>query len=436
MAVSGGAAVSVRRDDREADVLAAIDASRVTEIARALMAVPTLPAEETPGQELAADLLADAGMDVETWEIDVADLAQKPHYSAEVDRVSALGVVGRTGAGAGRSLLMNGHVDVVPTGDPGDWTSPPFAPEVRDGRLYGRGACDMKGGLAAAIHAAEAIRAAGAELDGALALAPVVGEEDGGCGTLALLDHGVRADGCVIMEPTALSVVPATAGALSWRIRVRGLSAHGCLREEGVSALERFLPLQRAVVDLEARRNARDPAELFAWLERPFTICGGRIAGGDWPSSEMDWLEWEGRYGVAPGENLDVAREEFRDAVRRAAEGDPWLEEHPPEVEWWGGQFLPGEPAADDPVVTAVCDAAGDVLGHAPAVRGMPYGCDLGLLVNVGAIPTVVFGPGDVRDAHRPDEFVEVADLAKAAGVLAVTALRYCGVRETAAHGP
>lgn len=412
----------------ERRVLDAVDADRVVGLAGELIAVPSLSAEETPGQELAARLLADAGSDVETWEIDVPALAGHPAYSAEFARERAVGVVGHRGAGAGPTLLVDAHVDVVPPGDPGDWTSPAFTPAVRDGRLFGRGACDTKGGLAAAIHAAEAIRDAGVELAGTLSIAPVVGEEDGGCGTLALLEHGVSADGCVVVEPTRLAVAPASAGALSWRIRIRGRAAHGCLREEGVSAIDAFWPVHRAVAELERRRNDRPDGDgLFAWLDRPFAICGGRINGGDWPSSEADWLVWEGRYGVAPGEDLAVARAEFEAAVAAAARDDAWLADHPPAVEWWGGQFLPGTTDVDDAVVTATRSAAADVLGEPPGLRGMPYGCDLGLTVNVGSVPTVVFGPGDIRDAHRPDESVAVDDLVAATRTLALTALRYCG---------
>ena len=414
--------------DIEQAVLDAIDADALVGLVGDLVAIPTLPADETPGQRFVAERLDRIGMDVEVWDIDVASLSQHPWYSAEVERDTALGVVGRLGAGDGPTLLLDGHVDVVPTGDPADWTTPPFDANVRDGRVYGRGTCDMKGGLAAAIHAVEAIRAAGVELAGTVAVAPVVGEEDGGSGTLALLEHGVSADACVIPEPTGLAVVPAVAGALGWRIRVRGRSAHGALREEGVSAIEAFWPVHRAVLALEERRNADVAEGLFGWLDRPFAICGGRIVGGDWASSEADWLVWEGRYGVAPGEDLDAARRGFEVAVAAAADDDGWLAEHPPTVEWWGGQFIPGATDVDDRVVGTVRAAAGEVTGHEPPLRGMPYGCDLGITVGVGGIPTVVFGPGDVRDAHRPDESVPIDELVATARTLALTTLRYCGV--------
>ncbi len=190
------------------------------------------------------------------------------------------------------------------------------------------------------------------------------------------------------------------------------------------------------MLDLERRRNAREADGLFAWLERPFAICGGRITGGDWPSSEMDWLAWEGRYGVAPGEDLDVARRELEDAVAAACAEDDWLRDHPATVTWWGGQFVPGATDVSDRTVTTVRAAATDVLGREPALRGMPYGCDLGLTVNAGGIPTVVFGPGDVRDAHRPDESVPVEELVAAARTLALAIVRYCGVEGEAPGSP
>jgi acetylornithine deacetylase len=394
-----------------------------------LVATPSLSGEEAAGQDQVADLLTGVGMDVERFTTEVAPLSRHPAYSAEFDRDVLPGVVGRVGAGAGPTLLIDGHVDVVPAGDPGDWTTPAFAPTVRDGRLYGRGACDMKGGLAAAIHAVEALDHAGVQLAGGLAIASVAGEEDGGSGTLALLEHGVTADACVIPEPTDLAVVPAVAGALSWRITIRGRSAHGCLREEGVSAIELFAGVHRAVLALEERRNRRGTDPLFSWLERPYAICGGRIAGGDWPSSEADWLTWEGRYGVAPGEDLEAARRELEEAVAAAAGEHPWLTEHPPEVTWWGGQFLPARIPTDHAIVTTTAGAVTVATGREADVRGMPYGCDMGLTVGVGGIPTVVFGPGDIRDAHAPDESVAVSDLVQAAGALAITALRFCGTR-------
>lgn len=416
-------------------VLGHLDVGRVVELTRALVAVPTLPGAEHAGQELAAELLAAAGMAVECFTTSEAELVDHPFYSAEVERGELPGVIGRMGGGVGNGepqpgLLIDGHIDVVPLGDPARWSMDPWDARVVDGRLYGRGACDMKGGIAAAIAAVEAINAAGVALHRPLALATVVGEEDGGCGTLALLEQGVRADAVLIPEPTELSVVPTVAGALSWRIHVPGQAAHGCLREEGVSAIEVFRVVQDAVLAFEAARNAAVDDPLFAWLERPYAICGGRLFAGDWASSEADHLVWEGRYGVAPGEDEAHARAAFEAAVAAAAATDPFLAAHPPRVEWWGGQFHaaatdPGSPlvVAAREVVAAELGAAGDV-----TVRGMPYGCDAGLTAGYAGMPTVVLGPGDIRDAHTADESVAVEQLLAAARIDVRLILAACGV--------
>ena len=170
---------------------------------------------------------------------------------------------------------------MVPVGDEAAWTTTPWDPAVRDGRVYGRGAVDMKGGLVCALFALKAVRDAGVELRGRLSVASVVGEEDGGTGTLATSPRGHSADGAVVVEPTRLHVVPAQAGSLMFRLTVHGLSAHGCVREEGVSAVEKFVPLFSALRRLEAERcgwkggpgrgRAGDPrGPLFAGYRLPW----------------------------------------------------------------------------------------------------------------------------------------------------------------------
>lgn len=422
-----GTPVSAGLSDRERAALDAVDTTFVLDVLRDLVALPSLSGEERPAQERVADLLRRVGADVEVFEVDMAALADHPAFSAEFDRPDALGVVGAVGSGAtGRTLLLNGHTDVVPPGALRTWTRAPFEPSLEGGRVYGRGACDMKGGLAAGIAAVRAIVDARIALDGQVLVTPVVGEEDGGSGTLAALSHGVTADGAIVLEPTRMAVSPAVAGALSFRITIRGRAAHGCLREEGVSAIEKLAPVHAALLALERRRNRRAGGSLFAWLDTPFAICAGRLQAGDWASSEADWLRLEGRYGVAPDEHLDTARAELEHAVAASVRGDRWLEEHPPTVTWVGGQFLPGSTAVDDPIVHAVSSAAHGVVGHAPDVVGQPYGCDLGLLRSVGGIPAVVFGPGDIRQAHAPDEWVDLDEVIACARTLAVTIVRFC----------
>jgi acetylornithine deacetylase len=373
-----------------------------------------------------ASRLARSGLTVDQWTIDVAALSRHPAFSMEVPRTRAMGVVGTLGSGDGPTLILNGHVDVVPIGDRSQWTSDPWTATIRDGRVIGRGACDMKGGIAAALAALDALTHTGTPLRGCVALHSVVAEEDGGLGTLATLARGHRGDGAISMEPTELAVAPAHAGALTFRLRVPGLSAHGCVRAEGVSAIETFRPLHDALLALEADRNRTLTGPLFAGHRLPFALSIGTVRSGDWPSSVPDVLVAEGRYGIAPGEAPGAAQQAFERAIHEAASTHPFLRDHPPQVEWWGGQFLPAQTPVDARVVRATAAAAADVMGRAPIVAAMTYGADMRLLVNEGGIPTVLFGPGDVRLAHRPDESVPIDDLLTVGRTLALTAARFC----------
>lgn len=449
----------------ERGALEALDREGLIAFLGELIAIPSLDGEESPAQRRVAAWMQDAGLEADVWPIDLEELARHPDWCHEVDRDEALGVVGgygepaassaAAGAAAGRDLLLNGHIDVVPIGAESAWTTPPWDPAIRDGRVYGRGAVDMKGGLVCALFALKAVRDAGVRLRGRLSVASVVGEEDGGTGTLATILRGHSADGAVVVEPTRLCVIPAQAGSLMFRLTVHGLSAHGCVREEGRSAIEKFVPLFAALRRLEAERCgvagagsaalavgagggpgsraavAGDPrAPLFAGYGLPWPIEVGTVRAGDWASSVPDTLVAEGRYGVAVGEDVAAAKRAFEEAIARAAADDPWLAENPPQVGWWGGRFDPAVTDLSDPIVTAVASAAGDVAGVAPPVEGVTYGSDMRLLVNVGRIPTVLFGPGDVRVAHMPDEYVPIDDLLVAAQALVVTAVRFCGARE------
>jgi acetylornithine deacetylase len=435
----------------ERRVLAALDFDGLVEFLRELIAIPSLDGAESPAQRAVGAWMERAGFATDIWRIDLDELAKHPDHCREVDRGEALGVVGWIGeraaeqtaggaAAAGRDLMLNGHIDVVPVGDEAAWTTSPWDPAVRDGRVYGRGAVDMKGGLACALFAAKAIRDAGVRLRGRLSVASVVGEEDGGTGTLATILRGHTADGAIVIEPTELAVIPAQAGSQMFRLLVPGFSAHGCVREEGVNAIEKFLPLFTALRQLEAERCglatgaadvAGDPhSPLFARYRLPWPIEIGTLRAGDWASSVPDKLVAEGRLGVATGEESAAARRAFAEAIARAAAADPWLAEHPPTVEWWGGRFDPAVTDPSDPLVTAVVDAATAVTGEAPPIEGVTYGADMRLLVNVGGIPTVLFGPGDVRVAHMPDEHVPIDELRTAAEALIVAALRFCGVAE------
>jgi acetylornithine deacetylase len=281
----------------------------------------------------------------------------------------------------------------------------------------------MKAGLACNLHAVAAIRRAGVRPRARIAVHSVVGEEDGGLGTFATLRRGHRGDAAVITEPTGLAVVPANGGALTFRLRVPGRAAHASMRLGGVSAVEKFRPVWDALVALEARRN-RDPDPLMAHLDLPYPLSIGTVRAGDWPSSVPDMLVAQGRLGVRLGEDPGQARRELEAAVARACSDDPWLADNPVAVQWYGGQFASGRLPAGHPLLTHLVDAHVALAGEPPAVHGAPYGSDLRLLTGAG-VPTVQYGPGDVRHAHAADEHVRIADLVRVAEVLILTALRW-----------
>ncbi len=416
----------------ERQVLDAIDFEGLLSFLERLIAIPSCDGRESAAQEAVARHMEACGLEVDTWELDFEQLQEHPACFQEVHREHGLGVVGSLGGpGAGHDLIFNGHVDVVPAGDPANWTYPPWQSTLTSNRLYGRGAVDMKGGLCCGIYAAKALLDAGIGLNGKLTVESVIGEEDGGIGTLATLLRGYRADAAILMEPTRLAVIPAQAGALNFRLTVNGLSAHGCVRDEGVSAIEKFQPIFAGLRSFEQRRNANCSDPLFASYALPYPISIGTVAAGDWASTVPERLVCEGRYGVQLDEDLDSARTQFEKAVIQIAGEDPWLAEHPPEVEWWGGQFAPAETPRDHAILESVAEAMQELTGKRPSVEGVPYGADMRLLVNEGGIPTILFGPGDVRQSHRPDEFVPLDDLLLATRALALTALRYCGAAQT-----
>lgn len=392
--------------------------------------------EENTAQEGLARRFAREGLEVDHWALPLDQLvAEEDFPGTEVPREEAWGLVARLpgrspahAGGEGPTLLLDGHIDVVPPGDLDAWTTgDPWSGRVRDGVLYGRGACDMKGGLVAAWWALRALARSGVALRGDVLLASVQGEEDGGLGTYALLRRGWRADACVIPEPTGLDLVPANAGALTFRLRVRGRATHASRRTSGVSAVEKFWPVWRALHELERRRNAAvDP--LAARWSLAYPISVGRLSAGDWASSVPDLLVAEGRLGVALDEPVPAARAALEDAVAQACAGDPWLREHPVEVEWWGGQFAPGRLPAGSDLLARTAAAHHFVGGGPQETWAAPYGSDLRLLTGLGGIPTLQYGPGDAALAHAPDESVPLDEVTTVARALAVLALDVCGV--------
>lgn len=316
-------------------------------------------------------------------------------------------------------LVLNGHVDVVPPGDAAWWTAhDPWFLHEADGRWYGRGTCDMKGGVVAILAA---VRAVGDRLTKPFAVHLVVGEEDGGLGTFATLRRGHTGRACLIAEPTAGAVVSANAGSLTFRLEVRGRATHGSRAGHGVSAVDLFERVHEALRRLDAERNV-DPPEPFA--DRPWPLSVGVLQAGDWASTVPDLLVAEGRFGVRPGESFAEATAAFEAAV--ASVDHPWLREHLPVVTWPGGRFAAGALPDGHPFGPTVRDAVVAAGGAEPEFVGAPYGSDLRQYAAAG-IPTVQYGPGDIEDAHAVDESVPIDEVVLSARAYAHLLLRHCG---------
>jgi acetylornithine deacetylase len=410
--------------------VAEVDRDRLVDDLTSLVRIPSITGGEAAVAAWAADALRSAGLSVEVIEPDPATIRADPEWPGqEMQRDTLPVVIGRAGAPGGRRVLLSGHLDVVPPGDPATWSVDPWAAEVRDGRLYGRGACDMKGGVAATIAAVRTLHAGGhlARLDGELLVALVPSEEDGGQGSLAAIRAGATADLAIIPEPSNLDVVVAHAGAITFRLTVPGRAAHASQRREGISALDKLFIIVRALESDEARRNGAETDPLMTALGLPYPTIIGMVEGGEWASTVLDRVVAQGRYGVRLGQTAAEAEAELRAAVDDACASDDFLRDHPATVEIDGGRFGSARIPSDHPLAVGLADTAEAITGRRPALLGEPYGADMQMFVNVGRTPCVIYGPGDVRVAHSADEHVPLDEVETCARVLAAWVRREIG---------
>lgn len=374
---------------------------------------------EIAAQRWCAATLTGLGLKVDQWKLDLDDLRADPDYPGEeVEREEAWGVVGVSGPGT-PALILNGHVDVVPPGEAESWTNgDPWLIREDSGRWYGRGVCDMKGGVIAIIAAARAV--SDLDLVRPYSVHTVIGEEDGGLGTFATLRRGHIGEACVIAEPTDRQIVSANAGSLTFRVEVQGRSTHGSMRAAGRSAIDAFEVLNRALRELETVRNAAPPAPFG---ELPWPISVGILHAGDWASTVPDQLVAEGRFGVMPGESFADAKHAFERAIASAE--DEWLADNPPTVTWPGGHFAAGTLPDEHPFGAEVAAAVTASGAPSPQLVGAPYGSDLRQYAAAG-IPTLQYGPGAIIDAHAIDENVLIDEVVACARAYAELIVSRC----------
>lgn len=384
-------------------------------------------------QAFLAQYLSDMGAEMDVFEPDNARMEKYPCYNANHQYANRPNVVARfKGTGSGKSIVMNGHVDVVPTGEASEWTSPPFQPEIRSGKMYGRGSCDMKSGLAAAICAIKLLKEQGYRFRGDVILEAVIDEEGGGNGTLACCDRGYRADGALLMEPTSLRVMPANRGAFLAGYTVQGKPIHASTRGFGVNAIEKALKIFQGLRELEL--------EWLLTMDHPIlgnpTINLGQIKGGEGASIvagectvKFDVEFFPNTYdksGKAQSVDPRMVQRAVEERVALVCAGDKWLRDHVPEIDWFQ-TTLCFETPAGDPFRESVETSAQEVLGHT-VVKGLPCGCDGYQLNVVGGMPTVVLGPGDISNAHGYDEYVEMDEFYQAIEIYACLLANWVGL--------
>jgi acetylornithine deacetylase len=399
------------------------------------------PREEAALQGYLAERLGALGAEIDLWEPDANALAGAPLVPPGLDFAGRPELIARLpGRGGGRSLVFNGHIDVV-SAEPRDaWTSDPFTPEVRDGNLYGRGACDMKGGIAAMVVAAETLAALGVELMGDLLVATNTDEESSGAGGTALVKRGLRADAGIVTEPTGFAVWTACRGSEYCVIRVPGRPGHAEVRQPdwrrggAVNAIEKAGLVLKALQSLRREWSERPGLE-HPVLARP-DVVPTLARAGEWPVTYPAEYELTAAVMYLPAQ-ADARgwgshiREEVERWVAQETARDDWLAEHPPQITWWPNAVMPMEISRGEPIVEAMLDATRDI-GRPGRIGGLDSWYDGATLTLLAGIPSVGFGPPGFDPegpsvAHTVDEYVPIDGLVRCAQALAVAAMRFCG---------
>jgi acetylornithine deacetylase len=430
----------------------AIDArcSELVELASRLIGFDTTarevgdpPRDEAALQSYLEERLAAVGAEVDVWEPDADELAGKPLVPPGLDFAGRPQLIARLrGRGGGRSLVFNGHIDVVSAEPREAWKSDPFVAEVRDGNLYGRGSCDMKGGVAAMVMAAETLASLGIELAGDLLVATNTDEESSGAGGTSLVHRGLRADAGVVTEPTGFDVWTACRGSEYCEIRVPGRPGHAEVRQPDWRRGGAVNAIEKAAVVIQAIQALRDE-----WADRPglehellsrSSLLPTMAKAGEWavtyPSECALTVAVMYLPAQADSEGWGSAiRAEVEEWIMgETARRDDWLAEHPPVIKWWPNAVMPLEIGRDEPIARTMLDASRDV-GRPGGFAGLDSWYDGATLTTLAGIPSIGFGPpgfdpDGVSVAHTIDEYVPVDGLVDCAKALAVAAMRFCEV--------
>lgn len=423
--------------------LASKNRDRSTQILRELVRIPSLTGEEGEAQKYVASMLRNSGASVVMEEPDVEamfacfpKIAQYPtHWEHDLilpyndlptyDDLKASGlehvlnyggrpnVVGVfKGTGGGRSLILNGHIDTVTIEPRDEWTRDPFGAEIENGRMFGRGTSDMKGGLLTGILATTYLQEAGVDLGGDVIIESVVNEEHAGNGTLDLVRRGYTADGAIVLEPTQNQIAVSHPGGLYWQVTVPGRSRSPGARWQGndldgVSAIEKLPAVIEAFLGLEQRYNKSETVNPIENGRAAFSVVIGRVSGGHYETVTASQAVLRGASYFSP-ETGDIheVMTAMTQAVDDANKADQFLRDNPAHLE-----FLHHDDSTrQSPQIPLAVAMSGSLRerGESGDVIPGPFACDARHLVNQGGIPSVIFGPGTIAQAHKPDEHIEV----------------------------
>jgi len=420
-----------------AEIMAAVDAGWDDQVAflQDMVRYPSTRGQEHTAQAFVHDALAARGYAMDRWRIDPEDIRHHPGFSpVAVPYDNAINVVGThtPRQATGKSLILNGHIDVVPEGPLAMWTHPPFEPVIDGDWLYGRGGGDMKAGIAANVFAVDALRRIGRQPAATLYQQSVTEEEATGNGALAALVRGYRAEAAIITEPMDEALVRANVGVLWFQIELAGKPVHVREAGAGSNAILSAWPLVQALKALEARWNARkDDVRHFEHVDHPINFNLGKIVGGDWASSVPAWCRLDCRISIFPGEDPAVAAREIEDTIRSAAAADPFLSNNPPAVTF-NGFHARGYVQTEGSDAEATLDAAyGRVFDRPlPSATSTAY-LDGRVFVLYGDGPCLVFGP-KAESIHGFDERLSLESLKRVTKTVALFVADWCGLEPAA----
>ena len=414
-----------------------------TQLLQDLIRIPSPTGEEGPGQEFVTKYLSDMGLEIETLVGDMDALKDHPEFipvDPEInvgnyeERPNIIGTY--KGAGGGKSLLLFAHIDTVPPGD--GWDYDPYGAEIDGGRMYGRGTADMKSGMAAAFFSLKACLEAGLRPKGDVVCMSNIEEEIGGSGgILACIEGGYRADACIYPHPGEGKpplVMIASSGVLSFRVKVQGQTVHGFQSHVGVNAIEKAFRIAESLWELDRSIGVTSREELteaaYYTSGRPVRAANlymSALHGGGWlyqvpPSCEMDWV-----YTFPNNETLEENRARIEETVKAAAAADPWLREHPPELQWLPVKFSPSRDEPEHPFIQLSQECVSFASGTEAPMVANPVGSDTRVPVLYGKIPTANIGPLG-ENGHAPNEWMDLDSYFVSIKMFSLTLARWCGI--------